>query len=352
MEKSLRPKSPLWHRALERYQEELGGDEDNQAINEVHSLDDLLSHVKSIQAMPSRDRQTWMSLNRLAPKFKFVDDFSATIALAFGADATLTAVVWGSIRLILTLASPAGDILQDVLEMLEELSLNLPRFRLYEDTPSMSRQLETALIDVCTEVICFYARTIHLFRAHPHALLRRKAWESHHNDLSRTTMRIKRISSVVDSEADLARMSLDDHKYKEVIKLMDNLTTGRNDDDKQTKYRHIPFLQNSRFSGRSELLSKIHGALDPGQTPSSTKSIALFGMGGVGKTQLALQYAYQAVETFGVVLWVAADNLITISQSFRAIAQGLQLYQNTDEIQDSAAAIWKVKNWLSNTSMS
>ncbi|KAI1654070.1 hypothetical protein F4813DRAFT_399435, partial [Daldinia decipiens] len=329
MEKPTESRSPLWHRALERYREELGGNEDYRAVHEVHSLDDLLSHVNTLQTTPSRDRQALASMNRLAPKFKFVDDFSAIIALAFGADATLTAVVWGSIRLILTLASSAGDTLQEVLDILEELSLTLPRFRVYEDTLPMSRQLETALIDVYTEVICFYARTIHFFRDHPHVLLRRNAWEKFHTDFSRTTMRIKRISSIVESEADLARMRLDEHKYKEVIELMDNFTIKSDE-------------------GRSTLLSTLHNALNPGQAPSSTKSVALFGMGGVGKTQVALEYAHQNVGIYDVILWVRADNIITLGQSFRDIALGLQLYQDSDKIKDSAAAIWKVKNWLNN----
>ncbi|KAK6952017.1 hypothetical protein Daesc_006543 [Daldinia eschscholtzii] len=183
------------------------GNEDYRTVHEVHSLDDLLNHVNTLQATPSRDRQALASLNRLAPKFKFVDDFSAIIALAFGADATLTAVVWGSIRLILTLASSAGDTLQEILDMLEELSLTLPIFRIYEDTLPMSRQLETALTDDA-EVICFYVRTIHFFRDHPHVLLRRNAWEKFHTDFSRTTMHIKRISSTVEKEADLAPLEL------------------------------------------------------------------------------------------------------------------------------------------------
>ncbi|KAI1802970.1 hypothetical protein F4811DRAFT_554356 [Daldinia bambusicola] len=350
MEKKTDNESPLWHQALERYKEELGGNEDYRAVHEVHSLDDLLNHVNTLQATPSRDRQALASLNRLAPKFKFVDDFSAIIALAFGADATLTAVVWGSIRLILTLASSAGDTFQEVLDMLEELSLTLPRFRIYEDTLPMSRQLENALIDVYAEVICFYARTIHFFRDHPHVLLRRNAWEKFHGDFSRTAMRIKRISSTVENEADLARMRLDEHKYKEVIELMDNLNT-KSDESQRTKYHHIPFLQNCRFSGRSALLSTIQNTLDPGKASSSTKSVALFGMGGVGKTQVALQYVHQNVGIYDVILWIAADNIIAIGQSFREIALGLQLYEDPEEIKDPASATWKVKNWLNNAQL-
>lgn len=49
--------------------------------------------------------------------------------------------------------------------MLEELSLTLPRFRAYEQTIPMNNDLETSLLAVYTEVICFYARTIHFFRS-------------------------------------------------------------------------------------------------------------------------------------------------------------------------------------------
>ncbi|KAI0457895.1 hypothetical protein F5B21DRAFT_520394 [Xylaria acuta] len=72
-------------------------------------------------------------------------------------------------------------------------------------------------------------------------------------------------------------------------------------------------------------------------------------MGGMGKTQLALQYAHQSIEKYEVILWILADSSITIGQSFRDIARGLQLCQTLEEVQDSAAAVWKVRNWLGST---
>ena len=123
-------------------------------------MQDVLTYAKSFENLWPRERTTLNSLNRVGPMLKFVDDFSAVIAVCFGADAKLTAFVWGSIRLILTLASSAGDTLRDVLDMLEELSLTLPRFRGYEQNLPMDKALETSLLNVYTEVICFYARAI------------------------------------------------------------------------------------------------------------------------------------------------------------------------------------------------
>lgn len=69
-------------------------------------------------------------------------------------------------------------------------------------------------------------------------------------------------------------------------------------------------------------------------------------MGGVGKTQIALQYANKSRGRFNVVLWVAAESSISIGQSFLGIARDLGLIKSAEEIQDPAAAILRVKSWL------
>jgi len=56
---------------------------------------------------------------------------------------------------MLRLSSSAQDSLLDVLDMLEELSLTLPRFKAYEKTLPLDGALETASLDVYTEVVCF-----------------------------------------------------------------------------------------------------------------------------------------------------------------------------------------------------
>lgn len=337
---------------MEKYREELQAAEDYQAIQKVHTLEELINSFSSIQDAAPTNYAAFLSLSRIAPRLKFVDDFSAVLALCFGADAALTAAVWGSIRLILSHASSAAETLQDVLDMLEELSLTLPRFQVYEQTLPLNRQLQRALLDVYSEIICFYARTIHFLRSNPHLVLRKNAWHTFHSDFSRTIMRIKRMSSTVESEAEVARMRKDDIQYREVLELLGAMKMSRTEDSKRVRYNNIPFAPNNKFSGREDILETIDASLDPETAASSLKSIALFGMGGVGKTQVAMQYAHRSLDTFDVVLWIAADNAIAIGQSFRAVADGLGLLGSDDEMKDAAAAIYKMKNWLSTTSMS
>ncbi|RKK17490.1 hypothetical protein BFJ66_g1037 [Fusarium oxysporum f. sp. cepae] len=344
-----RASSPLWHKALEKYREELQAADDYQAIQKVHTLEELIDSFSSFQGAAPNNYAGIVSLQRIAPRLKFVDDFSAILALCFGADTALTAAVWGSIRLILSHASSAAETLKDVLDMLEELSLTLPRLQVYEQTLPLNPQLQEALLDVYCEIICFYARAIHFLRSNPHLVLRKNAWQAFRNDFSRTNMRIKRMSSTVESEADMARMRKDETQYKEVLELLHAMKMKNTDDAKRVLYNNIPFAPNTKFSGREDVLDAIGKSLVQQTTPSTLKSIALFGMGGVGKTQIAIQYAYRNMEKFDVILWIAADNAIAIGQSFRTIADGLSLLGSNGEIKDTAAAIYKVKNWLATT---
>ncbi|KAK1246392.1 hypothetical protein MKX08_000194 [Trichoderma sp. CBMAI-0020] len=162
-------------------------------------------------------------------------------------------------------------------------------------------------------------------------------------------MRIKRMSSIVEGEAVSARMRKDETHYKEVLTLLNSMTIKNNSESRRDNYNNLPFSANAKFSGREDILASIRSALNPEIQASLPKSIALFGMGGVGKTQIATQYAYLELESFDVILWISADNAISIGQSFRTIADGLGLLESDDERKDVAVATYKVKKWLTTT---
>jgi NB-ARC domain len=347
-----RQPSPLWNRALERYLEELEANDEASyqeiITSEATSIDDVLDYAKTLESLLPRERGALTSLNRLGPILKFVDDFSAAIAICFGADAKLTAFVWGSIRLILTLSSSAGDNFRNVLDMLEELSL---RFRIYEQTLPMDKALEAALLDLYTEVICFYARTIHFFRRHPHTLLLQNAWSDFQGDFSRTLRRIKRMSATVESEADQARMRIDKSKYSEVLDVLQCLKDCRVTNEPAVPQCYlVPHQPNPRFWGREHALQEVRSHLEGAGHNTDLKAFALHGMGGVGKTQIALQYADKRRSNYDVVLWVAADNIISVGQSMRDIAQSLGLINTDNELKDTLGASLKVKKWLQDAS--
>jgi len=153
---------------------------------------------------------------------------------------------------------------------------------------------------------------------------------------------------MVESEADAARMRVDAVRNSEILELMQTLKESKIHHDKLPCYS-IPFGINERFYGREAALQAVKEALDPRAGEVAPRSFALHGMGGVGKTQIALQYANSSRGSFDAILWISADNTIRMSQSFLEIARRLGLFPENEEAQDAVAAMLRVKSWLADS---
>ncbi|KAJ0417074.1 P-loop containing nucleoside triphosphate hydrolase protein [Aspergillus carlsbadensis] len=102
----------------------------------------------------------------------------------------------------------------------------------------------------------------------------------------------------------------------------------------------VPFARDRDFVSRGALLCQIR---EKSSAPGSR--IALVGLGGVGKSQLAIEYSYQVrFESAATwVFWVHASNEARFEQSFRDIADQLKIPRR----QDPKANIFKlVESWL------
>ena len=91
---------------------------------------------------------------------------------------------------------------------------------------------------------------------------------------------------------------------------------------------HLPFPKNNNFTGRDRELAEIHRALhSTNATTSHQRVIVLHGLGGIGKTQLAVQYAYIHQHDYTSVWWVNASTTQSLSQGFLQIAKKLLAHQ-------------------------
>ena len=86
---------------------------------------------------------------------------------------------------------------------------------------------------------------------------------------------------------------------------------------------NVPHQRNPNFTGRVQLMSDLQKALASGPTALTQ---VIYGLGGVGKTQLALEYAYQNVDKYNIIWWLRSEDSVTLASDYAILAQELDLH--------------------------
>jgi len=106
--------------------------------------------------------------------------------------------------------------------------------------------------------------------------------------------------------------------------------------------KHLPYERNIFFTGREDVLQRLHQALAQNKNVALTQSIA--GLGGIGKTQTAIEYAYRHWDDYDAIFWCPANSEITLNTAYRDIAIRLDLPQK--DAQNPEDTNEAVKAWL------
>jgi tetratricopeptide (TPR) repeat protein len=107
---------------------------------------------------------------------------------------------------------------------------------------------------------------------------------------------------------------------------------------------HVPYYRNPFFTGREYILKQLHDKLITTKTAALPQAIS--GLGGIGKTQVALEYAYRYQEEFNAVLWINAISRESILQDFTEIAEIFCLPDHREK-SDPNKIITIIKRWFS-----
>lgn len=109
--------------------------------------------------------------------------------------------------------------------------------------------------------------------------------------------------------------------------------------------------RNPNFTGRVELLDALHRRLRK-EKATAVLPNALHGMGGVGKTLLAVEYLYRHLGDYDVVWWISAERTAQIALSLVELAPRLGLEAGSDASWSVTAVLEALRrgepydNWL------
>jgi hypothetical protein len=89
--------------------------------------------------------------------------------------------------------------------------------------------------------------------------------------------------------------------------------------------------RNRHFSGRDELLEDLHARLQAESAAAVVPTGALHGLGGVGKTQLALEFAHRFASDYDIAWWIPAELSTSATAALAALAGRLGVAQVADQ---------------------
>ncbi|WP_431965023.1 FxSxx-COOH system tetratricopeptide repeat protein [Actinacidiphila sp. bgisy160] len=109
-------------------------------------------------------------------------------------------------------------------------------------------------------------------------------------------------------------------------------------------------LRNRNFTGREELLAVLRQRLASGVTTAVLPE-ALHGMGGVGKSQIAIEYVYRYGKEYELIWWIPAEQINLVVQSLIELGEhmGLDAGANRSAVPTVLEALRRgrpYKNWL------
>ncbi|PFH46832.1 hypothetical protein AMATHDRAFT_7373 [Amanita thiersii Skay4041] len=100
----------------------------------------------------------------------------------------------------------------------------------------------------------------------------------------------------------------------------------------------------SLFTGREEYLEKLRNYFNNPNTSLKRRMYLLYGLGGIGKTQICLKFIEEIEDEFPCVFWIDTSSEATITSSFKAIARNNDLFSRKDEPHQILHVISRMKH--------
>jgi serine/threonine protein kinase/tetratricopeptide (TPR) repeat protein len=105
---------------------------------------------------------------------------------------------------------------------------------------------------------------------------------------------------------------------------------------------NLPHRRNMFFTGRQQVLDELHEAFCSGKVATQTQAVS--GLGGIGKTQVAIEYAYRYHNDYQAIFWVRGDTREKMLVDIAALATVLNLKEQHEKEQQYV--VEAVKSWL------
>ncbi|KAI1130884.1 hypothetical protein F5Y10DRAFT_234969 [Nemania abortiva] len=317
-----------WTDVLVRCREVLG-EEDYETVTEFKSVEQLIDAIREIE---ERYRSAGIArlLNRIKPHLSQLSTFVNVLLMSLApTNIGTTMIIWGIVNLLILLASESENALGEITTILSDLGHRLALFEIYSNDLELEPSLLQALFDVLVDLALCSVTTIKHFRKNDiYSATTILSWSTIRGDftsiIQETSRKVNHLKEVVEAQ-NVKRLSRNHSSLLERLREVRLIRPNRQA-EVQLPCLALPFVQNPLFHARQEVLEELCGTLNHSIQGRSLRTAALWGLGGVGKSQIALEFAHQQV-TAGcqIILWIASETESEIASSFNKAANQLQV---------------------------
>ncbi|KAL6695296.1 hypothetical protein J3F84DRAFT_408260 [Trichoderma pleuroticola] len=368
----------IWAKALEKKRPALEHAKISLALD-ITSLERFEAALDNLTAKYAEKTGVRAVKDVLAPQLEHLVSFSEAVTSAAQV-APYGGAIWGGLLLMIESTCRFSRSLDEIMTEISELQGALPQFSEYAGLYSNDPGLQFCLLDLFEDYIDFCICVVNYTRKRPAVnIIRNIMSSSRIKGLENVKKSIAKNKERFAQRAEAAHRRNSERNYRETVKLKQiaveefeslHLATSPESNASRsppassplvsrvasyttpkTQASHEPFLhtvawkRNTIFTGREAELQQLHQYLStPGQF-DAPRSCAIHGIGGVGKTQLALEYTYRCRQFYQAIFWLRTENSIELLESFSSIGNKVGIIDDVNE----GRRVSRILNWLEST---
>jgi len=284
------------------------------------------------------------TLSRLQPMILNLKAFEGVIGTFTQSNPEIANLVWGSMRVLLEISVRYLSTFTLLVDGLAKSANLWPRFQQYRALFPKNDRIEKAIAKYYAHYITFCGESIKFFKHRPLHAMVRFSWSKEEMLFENLNASMKDCKTYLHEEANAAHIAdhqSDIERLARLIKRELPTTTVK------LPCRRIPFAQNPRFYHRHKVFDLIDVRIRSHRASSNNNpaSILLYGLGGIGKTQIAMHFAYTHWDSSDAVIWIGANGAPNLVNDYSEAAKEMSLTLTDDR----SAAIAALRRWFEET---
>ncbi|OQE21317.1 hypothetical protein PENSTE_c012G09370 [Penicillium steckii] len=276
-----------------------------------------------------------------------LDRFGSALDVLTQAAGSTALLIWGSIRIIIQATKDLREIPIFISNCLEELETALPLWDEYQEIIREDPQccIRRPATRVCVEYLTFCILVARGLKSKEIALAVTKSIE---NQIRQCIETIREQSKSIQHWFGVRTFRKIDEISNGIdylIKYRTPAHMSKSEKNATHPMRSIPGLLSQRFLGRDDELFWLENVLKPGAGDSFGRRAAIWGMTGIGKTQLMLKYEQKFAQTYhSASFFMVAGSREKFIQSCQNILENLELPER--ERPEPEMKIQGLRKWL------